>query len=330
MFLPVVVKGDANVQLEGIAGVLRSMPQRVQPNISRLLCAQLPSTRGYEELLHVNAVPKARKWIEKRAGGVVATIKQTITVDTYEVSLEIGADDYSDDRAAAYQPLAEEMMMRLLLAPDELVTTVLIAGGTGLTCFDGSAFYATGHKWPGGEYQTNQSNLQTGTGTSADQIEADFYTAKAAMLNWKDDRGVPRIAPEDFMGEGALIVHFSPTAAMLQNMNRVFGFTKGGDAFDIVVTGGGGVARKSALAGQAIMVPDPHLTDATDWYLHSTKSPISAQRPFAFIDREAPRVTILGKGTEHYEKENTVLILGKRRFGLGVLRPERSQKVNNS
>lgn len=329
MFLPVSVRGDANVQLEGIASVLRSMPQRVQPVLSRLICAQLPSSRGYEELLHVNAVPKAKKWIEKRSGGVVATIKQTIGVDTYEVSLEINADDYADDRVAAYQPLAEEMLMRLLLAPDELVSTILVAGGTALPCFDGSNFYATGHKWPGGEYQTNQSNLLSGSGANADNIETDFYSGKAAILNWKDDRGVPRVAPEDVMGDSALIVHFPATAAMMQNMNRVFGLTKGGDAFDIVVTGGGGVARKSALAGQAVLVADPHLTDTSDWYIHSTKSPVAAQRPFAFIDREAPHVTILGKGTEHYEKENTVLILGKRRFGLGVLRPERSIKINN-
>lgn len=327
--LPVAIRGDANVQLEGIAATLRSMPERVQPSIVPLLCAQIPTKRAYEELVHVSAVPKARKWIEERAGGVIATLKQTIANDTYEVSVEINGDDWDDDRIGAYGPLVQEMMQSLLLAPDELVTTNLIVNGTSGLSYDGVAFYAATHKWPNGEFSTAQLNLQSQTGTAADQIENDFYVALAAMSNWKDDRGRLRIPPADLFGDGALAVHFpAGNATLAQAMNRVFGITKGGDAFDLVVTSGSGATKKSALSGRAQLIPDGYLSSSSNaWYLHSIKGSLPSSKPFAFLDREPAHVTILSKGTEHYEKNNSVMILGKRRFGMGYLKPERSQKV---
>ena len=331
-FLPVKIRGDANTQVRGIAALLQNMPNRVQPMVMPLICAQINSTRGFEQFIHVSAVPKARKWDkQERAGGVVGTLSQVITNDTYEVSLAIDGDDWKDDQIGAYQSLAAQVAKSLILCPDELVTTNLIANGASIVAYDGQNFYSTGHKWPNGEYTTSQSNLQTQSGTTGDKIENDFYMAKAAMATWRDDRGRLRIAPQEIEGENCLVVHYpAGDKNISQNMNRVFGISKNGDPYDVTVldntaTQSYATNRKSALAGKAILIPDGYLT-GDDWYLHCIGGE-SPERPFVFLDREPPFVVIYGPGSEHYDKYNEVLILGKRRFGLGVLRPERSQAI---
>ena len=321
-FMPVTVRGDSNVQLRGIAATLRSMPTQVTPRLVPLVCMPINSSRAFEDLVHVSAVPKVRKWTDERAGGSIATLKQTITNDTYEVSMSINGDDYDDDQIGAYSPVLQELMQSLLLAPDELVTTNLIVGGNSNAGYDGVNFYSTTHKWPGGEFQTNQSNNQTATGQDAASLENDFWTAKNAMVGWKDDRGRLRMPPIDFQGSEAFVVHHS--IALSQSMQRVFGLTRGGDAFELQpLTDQTKFPRKSSLAGAAIVVPDGYLTGNT-WYVHSVRG---LYRPFAFLDRLPPYVTIFGPGSEHYEKYNEVLFLGKRRFGLGYLKPERSQRI---
>jgi len=323
--LPVRVKGDSNIHLTALVATIRSLPAIVSPRLVNRIAYTYKSIRGEEYFVHVNAVPKARKWTEERAGGVVATIKQTITNDTYEISMAISGDDWSDDQIGLYAPLAKEVMARLVLAPDELIVTDLINNGESLSAFDGQYFYATGHVWPNGEYTTGQSNLYTGTGVTAEAIHADFFGALAVMQAWKDDRGAPKMFQQAFENPENVVVHHA--VGLNAAMNAVFGSAKNGEPFSMEI-GSAGAFRKSQASGMASRIPDAHLS-GNDWYMHFTGGPMEAQRPFVFLDREAANVTILGKGSEHYDKYNEVLILGKRRFGLGMLRPECSQKIDN-
>ena len=323
--LPVRVKGDSNIHLTALAATIRSLPNVVIPRLATRIAYTYPSVRGEEYFVHVNAVPKARKWTEERAGGAIATIKQTVTNDTYEVSMGISGDDWSDDQIGLYTPLAQEMMARLLMAPDELITTDLIANGRTNTGFDGQYFYDTVHVWPNGEYTTSQVNYQSGTGTTAETIHTDFYTALVALQGWKDDRGAPRMYQQAFQDPNNLVIHHS--LALTAAMQAVFDLDKSGAPFTLLNETYG--TLQSRAAGLAVRVPDANLS-GNSWYIHFTGGPMVAQRPFVFLDREAPNVTILSKGSEHYDKYNEVLILGKRRFGLGYLRPECSQQVYNS
>ena len=163
-FLPVTTRGDTNIQIRGIAATIRNMVNRVQPIITPKLCAIIPSTRAYEQLVHISAIPKPRKWDkQERSGSVVGTLLQTVTNDTYEVSTAINADDFKDDQIGAYMPIAQELAKSLILFSDELVTTLLVANGHTNTCFDTSNFYDTNHQWPNGQNTTSQVNYQRAT-----------------------------------------------------------------------------------------------------------------------------------------------------------------------
>src|SRR3989442_799519 len=70
----------------------------------------------------------------------------------------------------------------------------LIVTGQTKTGYDSKNFFAANHSE--GSSGT-QSNLLTGTGTSQAQIEADYYSAKSALMGFKDDQGVA-LGPHDF------------------------------------------------------------------------------------------------------------------------------------
>lgn len=325
--LSVVVRGDPNIQLRGTAATLRSVVEKAQPRVMPLICAQIPSTRAFEQIVFVSAVPKIRKWVTERAGGVVATLTEQINNDTYEVSMAISGDDYDDDQVGAYAPIMQEMMVSLMLAPDELVTTNLIANAASTLGYDGVNFYATTHKWPNGNFQTNQSNKPGASGQDPASIENDYFTASNAIASWKDDQGRLRIPPGDLEGSEALVVHHP--RALEQAMMRVFDKTPGGEAFDLQpLADQTKFPRKSQVAGKVIRISDPYMdqNSTTKWCLHSIRG-VGYNKPFAYLDREGPSVQIFARGSEHYAKYNEVLILGRRRFGLGYLKPERSQGV---
>lgn len=319
-FLPVVIKGESNTQLTAIAALVRSMPQRVQPSLLPLLCTVITSKRASEKMVYSSAVPKPRKWQSAgKAGSRVGTLKYELTPDKYEVSLEIDGDAYDDDEINLYAPLAQQLAQSLVLFPDELISTVLVAGGEAGACFDGANFYAATHKWPEGENKTAQKNLQTGTGVTADKVQDDFYTALAAMQGWLDDRKRLMIPQEELQGSDALVVQHAP--ALNSVMDSVFGVDKNGAPYDI----SSGV--KSKLSGRAATRSDGYLT-GNSWYLHSIRG-VDGQKPLTYIDREAASVTVLGRGTEHFTKNGTILMTGRCRFGMGYGHPSRSQKIKN-
>lgn len=326
--MPVTIRGDKTTQLKGVAATIQSMPLTIGPSLMPLLCNQIPIDRSFADIVFVNAVPKAMPWRTERVGGAILTIKQQITAQTYSVAISVNADDYDDDQVDAYKSIIQNAMQSLLLAPDELITTQIILNGTSINGYDGVAFYGSTHAWPNGEFKTNQSNLVTKSGDDAASIETDFFTARNNMMKWLDDKGRVKNPARDFDGEGTLVVHHP--VAISQAVQAVFGITKGGDAFDLQPnTDQTKFARKSQLAGSAIMVPDAYFdaNGVTDgMYIHSVKGTGDA-KPFAFLDRTPPFVEIFTKGSEYTAINNEVLILGKRRFGLGVLRPERTMKV---
>ena len=320
--LPFVITGDSNVQLAGIRSVIRSTPERVQPILAPRICYMPPSDRGYEEYVFVSAVPKVAKRMVAGKGGIVGTIKQTINNDSYEVEMEIPGDDWDDDRIGAYAPIAQDLANSLMLAPDELVTTQLVARGESLTAFDGIAFYHTAHKWPGGENTTSQLNKQTGTGTDPDDIENDYWLGYNATAGWVDDRGRLKVPGAFLVDPASIIVQHS--LALNQAVRRVFGTLRNGDAFDLVVDKGD-VTRKSALAGEAVDFRDGYLT-GNSWYIHFVGGG-PTDRPFVLQVREQPQIDVLSRGSEWFKVHKTILIKGSMRFGLGVFKPERSQKI---
>lgn len=329
-FLPVTIIGESNTQLSGVAAVIRSAPQRVSPVLTPRICYMPKSVKGSEDIVFVSAVPKVEKREVAGQGGAIGTLKKTITVDSYEVSLEIPGDDYDDDQIGAYSPLAADLAMALQLAPDELVTNNLVEYGTTGTAYDSVAFYATTHKWPGGKSTTSNDNLGTGTGTDEDDVENDYWSAYQRAAAWLDDRDRLKNPPQLLQNPADIIVHYPVNLAKV--MDRVFGKTAGGDAFELYHDTGAttdtvSTVKKSTLAGKATLQMDGYLA-SNDWYIHFVGGG-EADKPFVFLNRQPASVVVLSKGSEHFAKHGTILIKGTMRFGLGYNKPERSQKINN-
>lgn len=315
---PVSISGDPNAALTALAAVMRDVPSQVQPQVLPLIAREVPSTKKSEDYLFVNAVPKLQKVVSQQApGGVMTTKKINIANDTYEASLAIKREEWDDDQVGLYAPLAAELMQGAILAPEELLSSSLIPGGATATAHDGQYFYDTDHAWPGGEFTTSQVNKQTGAGTTAANIETDFFKCINAMQGWKDDRGRLKI-PAGILNSAGLLVHHAP--ALNAAMSTVFDATAGGESHYLAAN------QLSLLTGRARRISDPYLS-GNDWYVHAIGDPM--HKPFVYQTREALNAIILGPGSEHYKVYGEVLIKVRTRFALGYANFERSQMVDN-
>lgn len=211
----------------------------------------------------LGASPQMRSWTdEKRAIGL-GKYSIDVVVGRYEATVEIDLDALRDGRGNIYEPRLREIAQNGTRLPYNLVSDLIAAGESG-TAYDGQNFYDTDHSE--GDSGT-QSNELTGTGTSLAQITTDYYTAKAALTGFKDDKGVP-LHPYDFRP----VIWIPNDATLIQRFDALA---------NAVLTGNG---ETNVLQGKFSVVVDPRLTDANDWYMFRADT---IMKPFFRVNREA-------------------------------------------
>jgi len=216
------------------------------------------------DLNWLGAAPQMREWVdEKRAVGL-NDFNLSVEIRRYEASIEIDLDAFRDARFNVYDARIREMAQNAGRLEYNLLSDLAAAGETG-TGYDGQPFFAATHQ----EGDSGlQSNLITGTGTSAAQIQADFYAACTALLGFRDDRGAPLQAQP-----------FRPLVWIPNNAILVQRFEELRDAQLLSQS-------SNVLAGRFDLVVDPRLTASADWYLFRTDG---VMKPFLLINREEPQ-----------------------------------------
>lgn len=211
----------------------------------------------------LGAAPQMRKWLdEKRAQGL-NKFNYDVTVERYEASIEIDMDAFYDARFAIYDSRIKEMGQNASRLVYNMVSD-LIKNGSAATCYDGQFFFDTDHS----EGDSGvQSNLLTGTGTSAAQITTDFYTALTAINGFKDDKGVP-LQPSQFRP----IVWIPNNATVVQRFKEL-------QKAEMIST------TDNILVNSFDLVIDPRLTDTNDWYMFRSDGIL---KPFIVVKREDP------------------------------------------
>ncbi len=125
----------------------------------------------------------------------------------------------------------------------------LLVGGTAATCFDGQNFFSNTHSFAdSGTFD----NLLGGAGTAIANIKTDWAAAKAAMRAFPNGNAEPinRVpnmvwCPPELE---AVFLEFA-TATMIASTTNVY-------------------------TGSFVLVVDPYLTDADDWYAICTDAPM--------------------------------------------------------
>jgi phage major head subunit gpT-like protein len=217
------------------------------------------STNAAEIYQWLGRVSAMKEWVDSKSLDAVRGFDFTIKNKDWESTLEVKRTDIEDDQLGLYRPRIQDLGQRAKQHPDKLLSERRRAG-TSTLCYDGQFFYDTDHAEG---VSGAQSNLLTGTGTTAAQVRADLFTAKAALRKYKDDKGEPFILAMD---------NVQVIAVIPPDLERVFD--------ELNNPAPGSTVPKTPVLYEV----DPYLSDVNDWYLDYVGSPI---RPFIKQNRKA-------------------------------------------
>jgi phage major head subunit gpT-like protein len=227
----------------------------------------LPNFSGNRINLNwLGAAPQLKEWVDEKQAQGLNRYEWEIVVKRWEATIEIDLDTLVDARWNIYESRIREMAMNATRHRYNLLSD-LIKNGAAALGYDGQNFFDTDHAE--GDSGT-QSNKLTGSGTSLDNVRTDYYAAKAALMQYKDDKGNPMWA-----GDFRPFIWAPATATMMSVFEQL---RNGG----LVTTGGVG-GNTNILANQFDVVYDPKLTDANDWHMFNTEG---SMKPFLFVNRE--------------------------------------------
>lgn len=233
-------------------------------------CTVIPSTTDTESYNWLGTVPVMSEWLDERRLQGLGSFNFSIKNRHWEASIEVDRNTIEDDRYNLIKPRIAQLGMEAARYPAYLAMQVLSAGSA-TACYDSANFFATTHTEEG---LANQSNIQTGTGTTLAAVRADFIGARTLMRRIKDGKGRPMniqpdlvVVPPDLQDVFEQLLHTNMIAL------------------------GSGTQQSNVLMGAADIMVDANLTDtnpaghADDWYLLSTKNII---KPLIFQNRKPP------------------------------------------
>jgi phage major head subunit gpT-like protein len=200
---------------------------------------------------------KMRQWDGPRVLQNLNTFAYILENAPYELTVGVDRDDISDDQLGVYNPLFDELGRQAKKWPDQVLKTVLQAGGTNL-CFDGLPFFSASHPLnPAGA----QANLFTSTALTA----ANFSTVRSTMMAYTGEDGEP-------LGVQPNLLIVSPTLEDTANQ--------------IVKANYNAAGATNVQMGQASVLVVPELgNQATVWYLADATHAI---KPLVWQLRKAP------------------------------------------
>jgi len=145
------------------------------------------STSNKEEYGWLGQSPSLSEWVDERKIKSLNEFEYEIENKDYEGTIGVGRNEIEDDQLGNVKIRISDLARKARIHPRKLFFDALVNGTTDL-CYDGQPFFSASHSEG---VSGTQSNLHTGTGTTLAQLQADFETAEAAMLSYKDDTGEP-------------------------------------------------------------------------------------------------------------------------------------------
>ena len=251
--------------------------------------AMQTSSNGSEETYGwLGSVPQVKKWLGERAIGKLTNFSYTIRNEKWTTDIGVGMDELEDDKTDIIRPRIVGLAEAAALHYEELIFGLLSDGFT-LKAYDGKTFYATDHKDVGSKVaaQSNRTNAV---------LNADnFRTARAAMLNFKDNQGNPIRTRSTTM----------VVPPQLESMAR-----------SIVIADRDPAGATNVDAGTVgELIVSPFLKTTTEWHLLDTSRAI---KPLILQVRTAPEFTALDDlNSDHVYKNDEALYGVKMRDNAG-------------
>jgi len=263
------------------------------PDVSMLF----QSDQESETYKWLGMVPAMREWVGGRNAKGFAENGITITNKTFEATLEVLVDEIRRDKTGQVMLRVAELAQRTNSHWASLLTTLIVAGTSGL-CYDGQYFFDTVHSE--GDSGTQDNDLTgaaaTGTQPTAAEAEAALMACVAAILGFKDNQGEP-------MNEGASkfrimvpTVYLSPFASVLNN--------------EFIAAGQSNIVKNLDGFSFSLSV-NPRLSSGAIFYVFRADG---QTKPLIRQEEEEVSLSAIAEGSELEFKEN------KHEYGVKAIR----------
>lgn len=258
---------------------------KYEPLISRINSASQSEQYGW-----LGDVPQMREWIGEKSAKFVNDYTYTIMNKKWESTVAVDEDELADDQIGAILPRVRMLADRARNYPNILVSDLVINGITNLA-YDGAAYFAD---------RVVNDNLLAGSGVTEANILTDLAAARAAMMSFVDDAGVPiEIEANVVVCPPALEITFRRLADSM--------------AF---VGGAAQTPEKNLWSGIIqTVIADARLSDANDWYMFASNQPL---KPFIYQNRKSPQFVAMDKmDSEHRFLNGKLLYSAEMRGNAG-------------
>lgn len=260
----------------------------------QLFATEVPSDTLIESYNWLGTVPAMTEWLDERRLAGLTAHNYSITNRDWANGIEVDRNTFKDNKLGLIMPRIQQLSLEAVRFEDQLTIEGFVNGTTEL-CYDGQFFFDTDHKDPGAEYQTNQSNLLTGTGVGVAALLADYDAARVAMRRFRDGAGRPM---------NIMATHVLAPPELEGSFNRILNT----EHYPVVF--GSNTAAASAgnpWKGTTKLETSAYLTDANDWYLLALAEPV---KPLIFQMRQQPEFAALDN-----PRDEEVFMRKKFRYG---------------
>ncbi len=271
------------------------------------------STQETETYKWLGNVPKFREWIGGRAAGHGKVESYSIRNKLWEQTLEFGIDDLRRDKTGQIMIRIGELAQSGAAFWEDLLTTLINNGATsGNTAYDASLFFATDHPV---KEQTSGSTTAKNTLSSSEVPALDVATATAPTIVEAANilLGLTGYFHTFTTDQGHLMNAQARNFTVMVGTAPVWGSFQTAISQAFLTSGQSNpVAGLKDQGYNFSCVLNPNLTSATDKvYIFRTDAKL---KPFILQQETAPRVTVIGAGSEE-EFKNRRHLFGTERIG---------------
>lgn len=223
---------------------------------------EVPSSAAGEDYAWLTRFPRMRKWIGDKVVKSIAAGKYYKANEDWEATIEVDRNDIEDDRLGLYNnqaQMAGESAGELHdIIVDDLKNNAFVQ-----TCFDGQYFYDTDH--PVGDASVSNKITKALSAATLAAVDASFGAARIAMMNLKDEEGMPlRLIPDTLEVPPAL----EGVARIIAEQDKLQDNSP------------------NPYKGTVKVEVNPGLTSSTAWFLHVTQK--QSIKPFIVQMRKKP------------------------------------------
>lgn len=278
----------------------------------REIAMEVPSTSDIESHNWLGTVPQM---VDVTKGELqvegLHSFQYNIQNRTFKSAIEVKRATFEDDRLGTVRPRLEQLGMEAARHPGQLLFQLFTSGGL---AFDGVAFFADTRVI--GRSANVDNQIAGGSDpTVAANFQAQLAAARAQMRLFQDDQG----RPMNLVGN-VIVIPAGLEQAVFQALNA----NQGSILNPAIPATADGSFQSS---GYLVMV-NPYLTDANDWYLLHRDGMF---RPFVYQTRIAPSLEGLSNpNTEEGIIRDRFIYTARARYEVGYGDPRYAVKVTNT